>query len=187
MPVQQKTLKVRRPSREREAQDVAETVRDVVAAIREGMFDPYLDVLFKAFDDRIQKYQGEERDELPTRDRGDKLRPMKSAPVAVEPVAGRLYRIRGNRYAGVVVEYLEEAERGRIGVPTAMVRARVGNDAVKTGNLYKVPLIALEEDADAVDSSSRPPYGHTTCRKCGKNVEYSGKGRPRAFCDACKN
>lgn len=199
--LQQKTLKVRRPSKEREAQDTSDTIQDIIEAIGEGMFDPYLDILFKAFDDRIQKSQGEERTEPLIRDREEKLRPMKTEPVPVIPVEGRHYRLRGAKYANVVVMYLEMAgwaDNDAKSTALVKVEAIAGNDRVTAGLAYNVPLKALEEipevkrvrgTTDAgldVEEESKPtPYGHAKCRKCGDPVDYSGRGRPRAFCDSC--
>jgi hypothetical protein len=179
-------LKVRKPSKEREAEDTFETVQEIVAAIGEGIFDPYIDVIFKAFDERIRKSQEEDGDgELPTRERSEKLRPMRAEREAIIPVEGRHYRLRGEKYKGAVVMYIEMAGFNSRGAALVLVEAITNNDIVTTGQRYKVPLLALEEIPD-MKSKPLPNISDTPkCRKCGEPVKYSGRGRPRSFCDNC--
>lgn len=179
-------LKVRRPSPEREAEDTLDTVEKIVSAIGEGVFDAYLDVIFKAFDDRIKKSLEEEGDgELPTRDRSEKLRPMRADRAPVIPVEGRHYRLRGEKYKGAVVVYMEMAGFNTRGVAMVLVEAITGNDLVVSAQQYKVPLTALEEIPDMKSKPLPNISDAPKCRKCGNPVKYSGRGRPRSFCDDC--
>lgn len=179
-------LKVRKPSKEREAEDTYETVQEIVAAIGEGVFDPYIDVIFKAFDERIRKSQEEDGDgELPARERSEKLRPMRAEREAIIPAEGRHYRLRGEKYQGAVVMYIEMAGFNSRGAALVLVEAITNNDIVTTGQRYKVPLLALEEIPDMKSTTTALPTKVPLCRKCGNRVNYSGKGRPRSFCDNC--
>ena len=190
-------LKVRKLDPDDKAVEVAEVVKDIITAIEGGAFDAHIDVLFKAFDDRIRAYQGEEGDgELQTRERADKLRAMRSEPVPVIPAEGRHYRLRGSRYSGVIVMYIEMAGSDPNEKPLVMVEAVIGspvNGSVKVGQRYKVPLVALEEIEEenklAAFENKKPskvPYGHTKCRSCGADIEYSGRGRPKSLCSVCE-
>lgn len=187
-------LKVRKPSADRGAEDILETVQEIVSAITEGYFDPYIDVLWKAFDDRIRKSQEEDGDgEVPIRDRAEKLRPMRIERDPVIPAEGKHYRLHGEKYSGVAVMYIEMAGFNNRGAAMVLVEVVVGNNGTGrenpliTGQRYKVPLIALEEipDVKKPNTPAPNPYGHAKCRKCGKPVDYSGRGRPRNFCDNC--
>lgn len=191
---------IKKPSADREAESTFETAQEIVAAIEEGVFDPYIDVIFKAFDARIRKSQEEDGDgELPLRERSEKLRPMRVEREAIIPAEGRHYRLRGEKYQGAVVMYIEMAGFNSRGAALVLVEAITNNDIVTTGQRYKVPLLALEEIPDVKkvsvernpahrdNVSLSPPYGHAKCRKCGNPVDYSGRGRPRSFCDNCLN
>lgn len=187
-------LKVRKVSKgkeesgEADAGDVLETVQEIVSAIGEGIFDPYIDVLWKAFDDRIRKSQEEDGDgEVPTRDRAEKLRPMRVEREPVTPGTGRHYRIRGEKYMGAVVMFIEMAGFNNRGAAMVLVEGVVGNSAVKTGQRYRIPLIALEEIPDVKSKPLPNVQDAPKCRKCGGAVNYSGRGRPRNFCDNCLN
>lgn len=179
-------LKVRRPSKERESEDTLDTVEEIVGAIEEGVFDAHLDVIFKAFDERIKKSQEEEGDgELPTRDRSEKLRPMRVERAPVGLVEGRHYRLRGEKYKGAIVMYLEMAGVNSRGAALVLVEAITGNDIVTSAQQYKVPLIALEEIPDVKSKPLPNIQDAPKCRQCGEPVKYSGRGRPRNFCDKC--
>lgn len=180
-------LKVRRPSKEREAEDTLETVQEIITALSEGMFDAYLDVIYKAFDDRIRKSQEEDGDgELPTtRDRAEKLRSIRTEREPVIPVEGRQYRLRGEKYQGVIVMYMEMAGVNNRGAAMVLVEVIVGNGDQTVGRQYKVPLIALEEIPDMKSKPLPNIPDAPKCRRCGEPVAYSGRGRPRSFCDNC--
>lgn len=177
---------IRKKPEERTSEDVLDTVQEIIGGIGEGVFDAYLDIMFKAFDDRIRQFQEEDGDgELPTRDRADKLRSMRADRSPVTPVEGRHYRLRGEKYQGVVVMYLDKSGVNDRGAEMVLVEAITGNKIVTYAQQYKVPLAALEEIPDVKTKPLPDLIDVPRCRKCKEPVEYSGRGRPRALCDNC--
>lgn len=184
--VRLKAVRKPRPPKEEEGEVTLETVQEIIGAIGEGIFDPYIDILWKAFDDRIRKSQEEDGDgEVPTRGRAEKLRPMRVERTPVTPVEGRHYRVRGEKYQGVVVEYIELSGFNSRGAAMVLVEVITGNLAATDGKRYRIPLIALEEIPDVRSKPLPNLLDVPKCRKCGKPVKYSGRGRPRNFCDDC--
>lgn len=195
---QQVKLKTKRVAREQPTQEQEDSSRQtavdlVLQAIAEGEFDTHLDVIFTAVDARIAQYMEENpQDALPTlKDRQERFRTLRREPPQL--VAGKKYRLAGEKYEGVSVSYLGMMERsdGDGGAAKAKVEIITGNSTVQPGKVYKVPVSALEDIPEMHKPLMAAKFGPTRpgpmCRKCGDPVDYSGKGRPSALCANCKN
>lgn len=172
---------------DQEEQDLKLTAEAIIQAISEGVFDTHLDLIDKAITDRIRQSQEEEPDEIELRRApAEKIRVLRSAPP--ELVWNRTYRLRGEKYAGVVVTFLEYVGQANGEIPRAKVSVDTGNKNVQAGNVYIVPSAALEEIPDLAVVKTKAPYGHSLkpCRQCGEDVEYSGTGRPHTLCKNCR-
>lgn len=187
------TVKLKRPvprpvPQDQEEADLKLTADAIIQAIGEGVFDTHLDLIDKAITDRIRKSQEEEPDEIDLRRApAEKIRVLRSAPP--ELVWNRTYRLRGDKYSGVVVTFLELVGDANGGISTAKISVDTGNENVQEGKVYIVPSAALEEIPDLASTKTRAqPYGHSLkpCRQCGGDVEYSGTGRPHTLCKNCR-
>lgn len=186
MPPRQVRLKVPPKVREEEA-DRDLVVQAFVKAIAGGVYDTHLDILFAAVDGRIQESQQEPGDAVEPRDRVPE-------PKLADLVSGRHYFLSGDKYAGVVVKYLDVVypRDGDGGISKVKVECISGNYAVTAGKFYKLPATALVdipgEPVDKNPERHQPVYGYSkgNCRSCGGAVEYNGRGRPPSVCEACK-
>lgn len=186
MPPKQVRLKVPPKLRE-EKSDKDLAVQAILKALSVGEFDTHLDILFQAVDARIQESQQEPGDAVEPRDRIPEQKP-------VDLVMGRKYFLSGDKYAGVVVKYLDIVypRDGDGGISKVKVECVSGNDAVTAGKFYKLPATALVEipgePVDAKPAPHTPPYGYArgNCRKCGGPIAYNGRGRPPSVCGNCK-
>lgn len=189
--MQSQTVKLKRPaqpSRENEDRDLKQTADELIQAIGEGVFDTHLDLIDKAITERIRKSQEENGDAVePRRVASEKIRVLRSAPA--ELIWNRQYRLRGEKYAGVVVSFLDLVGQADGGIPKARVSVDTGNKNVEEGKTYIVPSAALE-DIPEIRNVNVPPrlknYTLDPCKKCGGAVEYSGKGRPHTLCENCR-
>jgi hypothetical protein len=177
------------PTAQEEADARERTVKLVLEALRAGEFDGDLDVLYEALDERIRWYQKEEGEpDQDPRERAEKLKVLRSPQVI--PVEGRLYRVRGEKYAGVTVKFLELVPQQNGDAPKSLVEVALAADSgLENGKLYKLPTAALEEVPEMkVAAPKKPPYGYSLkpCKQCGGDVEYSGKGRPQMYCAECR-
>jgi hypothetical protein len=168
----------------REESSKEEAIQLVLAAIEVGDFDTHLDIIAKAVDDRIRLYQEEDGDgELLTRERAEKMRAMRK-PI-VNPEIGKQYRVRGEKYAGVVVIVVDNdpEDAGKVVVEFISGHQNAGN-----GKQYKLPYVALEEIPQMYKTPSNDPVKKYICKKCQQNpVPYNGVGRPPSLCESCQN
>lgn len=190
MPPKQVKLKrpVQSPPQNEEEKELKLASDEIIKAIGEGVFDTHLDLIDKAITTRIRQSQEEDPDEIePRRDTVEKIRVLRSSPP--ELVWNRTYRLRGEKYAGVMVSFLDLVGNADGGMPKAKVTVDTGNQFVSEGKIYMVPAAALEEIPDMVGTAAKDkPYGHSLklCKKCGGDIEYSGTGRPRILCEKCR-
>lgn len=182
MPPKQVRLKVPPKLRE-EKSDKDLAVQAILKALSVGEFDTHLDILFQAVDARIQESQGEP---------GDAVEPRDRVPT-VKLTPGADYQLSGDKYAGVVVVYLEDVEPrdGDGGIRKVKVLCTDANSGgpIVPGKHYKLPAAALVPYVqDAKPAPHTPPYGYArgSCRKCGGPIAYNGRGRPPSVCDNCK-
>lgn len=175
------------PSAEREAQELKLTADEIIKAIEEGVFDTHLDLIDKAITERIRASQEEDGDEIePRRSSTEKIRVLRSGPIKL--TVGRIYRLRGEKYLGVRVTFLQLVGDAEGGVSKAKILVEVGNENLVKGSVFLVPTGALEEIPEMQAKADEQPYGHSlkNCRKCGGPIEYSGSGRPRVLCENCR-
>jgi len=173
------------PPAQRELEAVKETVDEVIKAIVQGEFDAFLDLIDKALYERIKMSQEEDGDPIDTRrETGEKIRILRSTPIDL--VLGRLYRLRGEKYAGVTVEYLEAIGDADGDLPKAKVMVNIGNGKLKSDKVYIVPAVALEEIPEMKAAKPMEFKQTPKCKSCGEEIDYSGRGRPKSLCPNCE-
>lgn len=181
MPPQKVRLKKPLPSPKLEEEEYSpkKTLLMFIEALQLGEFDSDLDTLYEAVDARIAGYQQEEGD--PGHD------PRNRASASVSPVEGKEYYVRGDRYAGVVVVFLEPVPQHNGDSPKALVEVALAIESdLVVGQRYRVPIAALQEIPVKQPQKVPGSIGYSFCKGCQERIEYSGTGRPKSYCENCR-
>jgi hypothetical protein len=179
-----------------------ENLRDIVEgftmAVEDGRFDAYVVELEEALSLRMARLQGLEAPpplKLPQR-------PPEAPPVAEERPSlskGDVLHLKGEKYAGVTVEFAQHLADSPNHCRVLVVHAPLNQVAqgIEKGKYLRLPYAALvriessPKQSREVDWTSdiydEPRDKVFLCKLCRDPISYSGTGRPKKFCDKCKD